>query len=367
MHLHPTVPLVVFLARASAQVHRMEFADSSSPSMRSLAAECPATAEMPKCAISCIDTAASSNGCPTASDLTCQCNNWAAIQQAAAPCVIAACAAKAPDVLSIASEICSQCAGVPVAQTMNGAANLQWAAAQPTGKASVRRSQEGQLRDWEDLWVDEEGKGWVTLPRRAVVGAVAKETGRPVVPREVLEQDRDRKMLAWADRKPLGPIDVNSLDLSETGPELPDFGSGKSTDPKEPDFGTDGALSFHSEGLELPDFGSDESQGPELPGFGSEKSKGHELADFGGEPTELHPCWPAGYRGSGSLRSCDDLPDHDGDNLGGAEEKDFEQTRSRTWKRKTDLVYEKEEQERLRQLKDMKEQEKQGEQMKWTW
>ncbi|KAK0667652.1 hypothetical protein QBC41DRAFT_134044 [Cercophora samala] len=367
MHLHTTIPLVVFLARASAQLHRMEFSHSM-PALA--AADCPATADMPKCAISCIDTATTQNGCASASDLVCQCKNYDAIQKAAAPCVIAACAAKAPDVISVASEICSQCAGVPVAAVMRETMAMEDAAAhtgkgentlqraaQPTGPMPFHRGSVENQQAGRDLWVDAERKEWVTMPRVAA-GALARETGRPMPPRGVVNEDGDRKKgdkkmprdvmlndMTQAERKPLEPIVINS--------ESPE---------------------------ELPDFGSDKSEGPELPDFGSDKSTSPELPDFGGEPTELRPCWQGDSQGSGSMRSCDGSADREGDSLEG-DEGTFARTRSNTWKRKIDLVYEKE-QERMRQMDQMKkekqdsqvmmekeegEMNKQGEQMKWTW
>ncbi|KAK4196990.1 hypothetical protein QBC40DRAFT_299756 [Triangularia verruculosa] len=293
MYLRTTIPLVVFLARASAQFHRIEFSD---------AANCPATADMPKCAVDCIDKAAASNGCASPDDLVCQCKNYAKIQKAAEPCVIAACATKAPAVASVASEICSQCAGIPVAaaRTRNGENYFQWAA-EPTGRVAPRRdwkreSADDQLKAWEEA----ERKKWLTMP--IPIAAVAAETGRPV-PREVL------------------------------GGEMPqaEMEKGKMAE---------------SENLRL-----NPRESPELPDFGSDKSP--ELPDFGGEPSELTSLnKECTLKGSGSLKSCDDLPDWDrGNFVKGDKLEALARTRSNTMKRDVDLVYE-QEQERWRQLRD---------------
>ncbi|KAK4174605.1 hypothetical protein QBC36DRAFT_37636 [Triangularia setosa] len=326
MHLHTTMPLVFFLARASAQLHRMEFADD----MRPVAADCPATADMPKCAVGCIDAAAADNGCASSSDLACQCKNYDAIQKAAAPCVIAACAAKAPDVISIASEICSQCAGIPVAAFMretvvinNAVARtkneFQWAV-EPTGRVAPRRN-------WEDLKEQAEQKKWLTMPRMPVAGVAAetmviddhnlnrgaKETGRPV-PRGTVHEELGS--LQQAERKQWN----NKMPRDKMVEDMTDSKTQRLNSRKSP---------------ELPDFGSDKS--PMLRPFNKD-------------------CSEVLKGGSGSLRSCDDEHDWDHDNnLEGNQEVALERMRANTWrKRKIDLGYEQElEQERQLKKEDL--------------
>ncbi|KAK0719008.1 hypothetical protein B0T21DRAFT_415022 [Apiosordaria backusii] len=379
MHLRTTIPLVVFLARASAQFHRMEIPDATRP----VAAECPATAYMPKCAVNCIDTAAAANGCAPPSDLTCQCKNYSKIQKAAAPCVITACAAKAPDVESIASEICSQCAGIPVAAAVMAetividdavartARNYFKWAAEPTGRVVAPR----RNRD-EDEVTDEqaERKKWMTMPRIDHRSYVAKETGLPV-PRQAFDEEigpaQEAERKKWNNNMPrdemredMAESENKRLLNSRKGPELPDCGSDKTV----------------FENMRLNSRG-----GPELPDFGEDKiasgsmrlnsRKGPELPDFGSDKYELHPfnkdCSMAGKGGSEGLRSCEDEHDWDHDHhFEGNQDLALARTRTNTVKRRIDYIYE-QEQERLRLVKEMmmekegRKMNKDSEQRKW--
>ncbi|KAL1911152.1 hypothetical protein Sste5344_002953 [Sporothrix stenoceras] len=75
---------------------------------------CPVATSLPTCATACIHSAAIAIGCAQHYDMHhCQCVNFSALSNNAAPCIIGSCGLdKALEAKSVGVTICSACEGV---------------------------------------------------------------------------------------------------------------------------------------------------------------------------------------------------------------------------------------------------------------
>ncbi|KAK1753130.1 hypothetical protein QBC47DRAFT_362959 [Echria macrotheca] len=77
-------------------------------------ADCPATTNMPSCAVSCLMSAASAIGCTNMADYNCQCSGSAALRSRAEGCVLSTCGpVTALQASSAGAQICSSCQTTP--------------------------------------------------------------------------------------------------------------------------------------------------------------------------------------------------------------------------------------------------------------